>query len=131
MSLTLFSDSCFILFSFEISYTAYSGCLRLICTVWCRGDSTKHELRICAGSNPACSVSEIRNGEDLWQWSRLEIRLNTFRQSTIPQKQFIIVIIIIIIKQMNFAGIFIKSHRVEVTYFSYKKFLPVCDQATV
>ena len=45
--------------------------------------STKPELRFCAGSNPACSVSEIRDGEDLWQWSRLEIRLNAFRRSTI------------------------------------------------
>ena len=52
--------------------------------------STKPELRLCAGSNPA--VSEIRDGENFWQWSRLEIRLNTFRRSTIPQKQFIIII---------------------------------------
>ena len=37
--------------------------------------STKPELRFCAGSNPAHGVSEIRDGEDLWQWSRLEIRL--------------------------------------------------------
>ena len=28
---------------------------------------------------------------DLWQWSQLEIRLNVFRRSTIPQKQFIII----------------------------------------
>ena len=69
---------------------------------WCSGnhtaqlDSTKSELRFCAGSNPAHAVSEIRDGEDLWQWSRLEIRLNAFRWSTIPQKQFIIIIIIII-----------------------------------
>ena len=27
--------------------------------------STKPEIRFCAGSNPACSVSEIRDGEDL------------------------------------------------------------------
>ena len=52
--------------------------------------STKPELRFCAGSNPAHGVSEIRDGEDLWQWSRLEIRLNAFRRSTTPQKQFII-----------------------------------------
>ena len=38
---------------------------------------------------------EIRDGEDLWQWSQLEIRLNAFCWSTIPQKQFIIIIIII------------------------------------
>ena len=56
--------------------------------------STKPELRFCADSNPARGVSEIRDGEDLWQWSRLEIRLNAFRLSTIPQKQFIIIIII-------------------------------------
>ena len=59
--------------------------------------STKPELRFCTGSNPARGVSGIRDGEDLWQWSRLEIRLNVFRRSTIPQKQFIIIIIIIII----------------------------------
>ena len=27
--------------------------------------STKPELRFCAGSNPACGVSEIQDGEDL------------------------------------------------------------------
>ena len=51
--------------------------------------SIKSELRFCACSNPARGMSEIRNDEDLWQWFRLEIRLNAFRQSTIPQKQFI------------------------------------------
>ena len=71
---------------------------------WCSGvvvittaqlHATKPELRFCAGSNPARGVSEIRDGEDLWRWPRLEIRLNAFRRSTIPQKQFIITIIII------------------------------------
>ena len=47
--------------------------------------------------HPARGVSEIRNDEDLWQWFRLEIRLDTFRLSTMPQKQLIIIIIIIII----------------------------------
>ena len=51
-------------------------------------------FRFCAGSNPACGVSEIRDGEDLWQWSWLEIRINAFRRSTILQKQFIIIIIL-------------------------------------
>ena len=55
--------------------------------------STKPQLRFCTGSNPAHGLSEIRDGEDLWQWSQLEIRLNAFRRSTIPQKQFIIIII--------------------------------------
>ena len=53
--------------------------------------STKPQLRFCAGSNPAHGVLEIPNGEDLWQWPWLEIRLNTFHQSTILQKQFIII----------------------------------------
>ena len=70
--------------------------------LWCRGvviitttqlHSTKPEF--CAGSNPARSLSEIRDGKDLWQWSRLEARPNAFRRSTIPQKQFIIITIII------------------------------------
>ena len=46
--------------------------------------STKPQLRFCAGPNPACGIPEIHDGEDLWQWSRLEIRLNAFRLSTIP-----------------------------------------------
>ena len=33
--------------------------------------STKPELMFCAGSNPARGVSEIRDGENLWQWFRL------------------------------------------------------------
>ena len=44
-------------------------------------DSTKPELRFCAGSSPARGVSEIRDGEDLRQLSQLEIRLNAFRRS--------------------------------------------------
>ena len=49
---------------------------------------SKPELRFYADSNPAYGVLEIRDGKDLWQWSRLEIKLNAFRRSTIPQKQF-------------------------------------------
>ena len=45
--------------------------------------STKHEIRFC--------LSEIPDGEELWQWSRLEVRLNSIHRSIIPQKQFIIV----------------------------------------
>ena len=32
-------------------------------------------------SHPAPGVSEIRDGEDLWQWSQLEIRLNAFHHN--------------------------------------------------
>ena len=48
---------------------------------------TKPELRFCASSNPAGGVLEISVEKDLWQWSRLEIWLNVFCRSTIPQKQ--------------------------------------------
>ena len=39
---------------------------------------TKSEPKVCVGSNPAVGVLEIRNSEDVWRWSRLEIRLNAF-----------------------------------------------------
>ena len=77
------------LFNFFNRFT----CLKLL--RWRRGvavitagylHSTKPKLRFCAGSNPACGLSKIRDGEDLWQRSRLKIRLNAFRWSTIPQK---------------------------------------------
>ena len=50
--------------------------------------STKPKLRHRAGSNPACRR---------FLRPRLEIRLNAFHRSTIPQKQFIMIIMIIII----------------------------------
>ena len=65
--------------------------LTLSCCSWRRGvvvitTAQLHSIK------PERGVSEIRNGEDLRQWSRLEIRPNAFRRSTIPQKQFIIII---------------------------------------
>ena len=54
---------------------------------------TKSELRLSAHSNPACGMLDICYGENLWQRSWLEIRLKAFHQSTILQKQFIIIII--------------------------------------
>ena len=42
---------------------------------------------------------EISDGDDLWQWSRLEVRLYTYLRSSITRKQFIIIIIIIIFYQ--------------------------------
>ena len=50
---------------------------------------------LCAGSNPTSGVQEIYVGENLWQRSWLQIRVNAFCRSTIPQKQFIIIIIIL------------------------------------
>ena len=56
--------------------------------------STKLELRFYAGSNLAHGVSEIRDGEDLWPWFRLEIRLKCLSSvnrttKTIHHHQFI------------------------------------------
>ena len=53
---------------------AYASSLYIYIYLWRRGvvvittselHSTKPELRLCAGSNPACGVSEIRDGEGL------------------------------------------------------------------
>ena len=76
--------------------------------------STKPEVRFCVGSNPARGVSEIRDGEDFWQWSWLERSLNAFRRSTILQKQFIIITIIIIIikKTCYFRSIYVRNEPV-------------------
>ena len=54
--------------------------------------STKSELRFFTGSNPACGMSEIGNGEN--QWFQLKIMLNVFRRSMTLKKQFSIIIII-------------------------------------
>ena len=86
--------------------------------------STIPELRVCAGSNTACGLREICYGEDIRQWYHLEIRLNDFCRSTIPQKQFII---ITIIKEI----IFSKNETLQKTLFQrtlcsdcfYKNFL--------
>ena len=43
---------------------------------------------MCIDSNPARGISEICDGEYLWQWSRPEIRFIIPRRSTIPRKQF-------------------------------------------
>ena len=90
-------DYCLLWFCISIleSTNFFSICSKHL---WCRGllaistvklHWNKPELRFCAGSNHACSVSEIRDGEDIWQGSRLELRLSSFRRSTIQQKQFI------------------------------------------
>lgn len=44
------------------------------------------EFRFSIGSNPAHGVSGICDDENLWQLSRLEIRLKVLRRSTITQK---------------------------------------------
>ena len=61
---------------------------RLLVITTAQLHSAKPGLRFCAGWNPARGVSEIWDDENLWQWSRLEIRLYTFQLSTTLQKQF-------------------------------------------
>ena len=75
---------------YNVCYVAPWSCGNNYCSL----HSTKSELRVCASSNPACGVSEICDGEDLWQRSRLDTRLHTFHQSTMPQSQFKSIIII-------------------------------------
>ena len=64
-------------------------------TLWRRGvvvvttgqlHSSKRERRFCAYSNPARGVSEIRDGEYLLQWSRLERFLFWTTESWKPQQ---------------------------------------------
>ena len=71
-----------------IPYTKVTSVVVVVITT-AQVHSINPEPRFCAGSNHAPGVSEIQDGEDLWQWFRLEIRVNTFRRSTIPQKIFI------------------------------------------
>ena len=87
-----------------------SGCHYCTTSLWLCGvvvittaqfHSTKSELSFCTGSNLACGVLQVHDGEDLWQWSQLEIRLNAFFQSTIPQKQFIIIIITVSMQKIS------------------------------
>ena len=55
---------------------------------WCSGydycTTLFNKAWLCTGSNPAWGMSEIRDGEDHWQWSQLEIKLYAFRGSSIP-----------------------------------------------
>ena len=58
--------------------------------------STKPEFSSFVGSNPNLFMSKICDYEDSDNWTRLEIRLNVFCWSAIPQKIFITFIIIVI-----------------------------------
>ena len=83
------------------TFLLYHSCLLILYFVYCVAlwlwllddfwNSAKSKLHFCAGSN-LCGMSEIHDGEDMWQWFQLEIRLNIFCQSTILQRQFIITI---------------------------------------
>ena len=51
--------------------------------------STKPKLKFYSGSNPARRVSEICDDENPGHWSRVQMKLITFRWSTVLQKQLI------------------------------------------
>ena len=95
VAVNIYSVYSFIVDGFHCLCISCSWRRRVVVITTAKLHSTKPELRFCAGSNPAHGVSEFCDVEDLWEWSWLEIRLNAFRWSTIPQKQFIIIIIII------------------------------------
>ena len=81
-----FKDECF---GFHKNFQIYFNNIK-----WCHGvvvittpqlHSSMAELRF-----QSQNVAHLTR-EDLWQWYPLEIRLNTFRRSTIPQKQIMVV----------------------------------------
>ena len=66
--------------------------LILILSPWCIGYYYCTTSFSKAWTQVMCSLKsclQICDGENLWQWSRLETRLNAPHQSTIPQNQFI------------------------------------------
>ena len=69
------------------TFTEKKWCCGVVVITIAQLHSAKPELSFCTGPNPTCGAWKIRNGEDLWQWPQLEIRLITFCQPTIPQKQ--------------------------------------------
>ena len=92
------SGSLYVNSNLDILYSnrkvADSGFNSIVNTLWCCGvvvitttqvHSTKPKLWFCACSNTTCGVSEICSGENLSQWSWLEIKVNAFRQSNIPK----------------------------------------------
>ena len=92
--------------------------------------STKPELRFCTGSNPTRGVSEIGDGEDLWQWSRLEIRLTAFRRSTIPEKQFFIIIIQSVLESWNQTGhTYFRPCSPQKFSITLRRFVPGCKKS--
>ena len=89
---------------------------------YCTASFNKAWTHALHSSNPARGVMEICDGENHWQWSQLKIKLNTFRRSTIPQKQFITIITILIIInhpsslwliQQDFNGMFIHGGMIK------------------
>ena len=65
---------------------------------------------LCLYSNPACSASDVCDGDSLYKYSQLQIRLNTLHHSAVPQNKFIII-------NACLCSIAIENHRVLCTLF--------------
>ena len=73
--------------SIYLEYLINTKSIRQICRVAAMLTFAGIEFSICMllfSISIFRGVPEIRDGEDLWQWFRLEIRLNNFRRSIIP-----------------------------------------------
>ena len=70
-----------------LKVTLFHGCFHVFQIVQM---VTNRAKRLIWKERESRGVLEIRDGEDLWRWPWLEISLNAFRRSAIPQKQFII-----------------------------------------
>ena len=96
------SDNQLELFPLEFLYSVFflKQLIFILLARWCSELHIFIQLTLNSGSALVQLVTCCGCGcgsLDLWQFFRLEIRLNAFRRSTIPQKQFFIIIITIII----------------------------------
>ena len=57
---------------------------------YCKNPFMKVWTQVLGRFRSCRSVAEVYHDENLWLWFRLEIRLDTFCRSTIPQKKLII-----------------------------------------
>ena len=77
-------------------------------------------IKFFIGSNAVRGVSDICGDKNLCQLSWLEIRLGVFYQSTIPQKQFIIIFIFL------WTSFIILLYLYECNFFVYNQIKNLC-----
>ena len=80
-----------ILYNIVYSLAVSRCCHWLVVITTAQLHLTKSGLRFRAGPNHICSMPEVCDGENLWQWFLLKIRHKNFHWSNIPPKQIIIV----------------------------------------
>ena len=64
-------------------------------------------------------VSKIQDGEDLWQWSRQEIRLNVFTLSIVLQKKWICLNLLNIRNESRRRFLSLRRFRYDKDYSDY------------